>query len=103
MLLVVSLLFVLLLAALGLALGTLRADLHWTNETAPIKQSVAVMLTLLLGWVLALIPGGGYLLLSGQISLPVWLALVAAAYGLAAALLLVWLKTDGARRFAALR
>lgn len=98
LLLIVPMAFLLLMAALDLTLGTLRADLHWTNETTPIKQSLAVFLALLFGWILGLIPGLGYLLLGRVFPLPAWLGVTTALYLIGAALLLLWLKGKGSRR-----
>ena len=102
LLLLIPVLYSILTASLGLMLGTVRADLHWTNEIAPIKQSMSVMFVLLIGWVLALVPGGGYLLLADRISLPLYLALLAVVFAALCALLIFWLRKNGARRFAAL-
>lgn len=99
--LLIPVLYSVLLSALGLAIGTVRADLHWTNEIAPVKQSISVLFILLIGWVLALLPAG-YLLLGDRLGLPLYLALLAGVYGGLAAMQIAWLKTRGARRFAEL-
>ena len=52
------LLFALFTALLGLTVGVKRPNLTWTSEIAPIKQSLGVMLALLLGWAVAALDCG---------------------------------------------
>ena len=80
----------------------MRANLTWTNELAPIKQSLAVTIAMFGGWAYALLLAGLYLLLGWRIGAAVYLALVSAATIAAAIALLKWLKTKGAQRLAAL-
>ena len=47
---VVSVLFVLFMALFGLMLGLKMPNLTWTNELAPIKQSISVMIEMFGGW-----------------------------------------------------
>ena len=78
----------------------LRPPLHWTTAIAPLQQSLSVTVALFGGWALAAL-----LMLAGwRLPLPAlplawaYTALLAAA----AILLLHWLKTTGAKTFAAL-
>ena len=89
-------------ACLGLTLGVMRANLTWTNELAPVKQSLSVAIAMFGGWAYALLLAGLYLLLGWRIGAAVYLALVSAATIAAALALLKWLKTKGAQRLAAL-
>lgn len=100
-LLLLPVLYCVFMASLGLALGTLRANIHWTNEVTPIKQSMTIILVLLASWVFAAVPAA-YLLLSDKVGFALWLALMAALYLVLSALLLAWLKSAGARRLAEL-
>ena len=51
-------LYTLLSGALGLVLGLKLPNLHWTSETAAVKQSAAPVLALFANWaVLALLAG----------------------------------------------
>ena len=94
--------FSVLMAAFGLLMDLKRPNLHWTNEIAPIKQNLSVMVVLFGGWALsaALMVAGWLLrdLVSPGITAWLCLAVLAAA----SAALLHWLKTKGARIFAAL-
>ncbi len=53
--------FTLLTAYFGLFLGTMRANLVWINITMPVKQSLAVGISLLFNFVIAIIFVAGYL------------------------------------------
>ncbi|MBS7379079.1 MAG: hypothetical protein KIG41_05610, partial [Sphaerochaetaceae bacterium] len=43
-----------LISSFGMMMGTIRANIDWTNPVVPIKQSMAVMIVLFSGWVLAI-------------------------------------------------
>ena len=89
-------------ACLGLTLGVARANLTWTSELMPIKQSLAVTISLFGGWLYAVVFAGLYLWQGWKLGAAAYLAIAAAVTFLAAGLLLQWLKTNGARRFAIL-
>lgn len=99
---VLPLLFVLLSALFGLMLGVRNANLVWTNEIIPIKQSVSVMLALLSGWGYAAVFVLGVLFLGAFVSVPVFAAVFAVLTAALCILLYRWLRTRGAARFAAL-
>ena len=94
--------FSVLMAAFGLFLNLKRPNFHWTSEIAPIKQSLSVTAALFGGLVLAVgLMVAGWLLrnvLSPMITAWACTVILAAA----AAFLLHWLKTAGAKTFAAL-
>ncbi|MGN1003072.1 MAG: hypothetical protein ACI4PC_09920 [Oscillospiraceae bacterium] len=96
---VVTLLFALLMALLGLSLGLKMPNLNWTNEAVPVKQSMAVTLALFGGWVLVLALGGLYVLLSRFLSPLVYLLGVAVLLAAGSAALLFWLRGRGGRIF----
>ena len=99
---VVALLYTLLSALAALALGLKMPNLTWTNETTPIKQSGCVMLSLFANWFYALALGGLYFLCGNALSAAVYLAIFAVVTAAGSALLLRWVKKQGARIFAAL-
>ena len=99
MVVAVPVLFTVLMASFDLMLGTLRANVRWTNEMAPVKQSLAVFLALMGAWVFAIIPGGLYLLISDKIGFGLYLTLLIAVYGLITVLIILWLRGRGAERF----
>ena len=102
LMLVLPVLFTLFGACFGLVLGLKFANLSWTNELYPIKQSLSVLIYLfgMMACGAALV--GLYFLVGIEIG-AVWYLTIAAAVTAALTLLLWrWLKTRGARRFAEL-
>lgn len=89
-------------ACLGLTLGVARANLTWTSELMPIKQSLAVTIALFGGWLYAIVFAGLYLWQGWKLGAAAYLAIAAAVTLAVTALLLRWLKTRGAQRFAML-
>lgn len=97
-------LFTLLMANLGLIEDLRHCNLHWTNETQAVKQGLATLFTMLLGWGLVLALGAVYLLLLARVMSPT--AFFCALLGLLLAAFtasLRWLDTRGCARFEALR
>lgn len=86
----------------GLALNLKNPDLNWTSETAPIKQGTPVLLTMLCSVGCLLVLAGLYALLGRLLSGPLFILMALALVLVLCALLLRWLKTRGARIFAAL-
>ena len=95
----VPVLFSVLMACFDLTLGTARANVRWTNEMTPVKQSLPVFLALMGGWVFAAIPGVVYLKWGEPIGFPLYLALVFGVYAAVTVLLFLWLRTKGAKKF----
>lgn len=93
---------ILLFAALGLAINLKRPNLTWTNEIAPVKQSLGVLVTLLASWLWAALTAAGYFLLMHMLSPSAWLAFFALVTALLAWLLLFWLRRRGTKIFSAL-
>ncbi|WP_172136319.1 hypothetical protein [Adlercreutzia sp. ZJ473] len=102
LLLLVPQLFVLLYAHLGLALGLLWPNLKWTDETAPVKQSMAVVLAMVAGWVCGLALVVVWLWQGWHVGAVPYLVVIAALAALACAGIRLWLRSSGCRRFEAL-
>jgi len=96
-LLLVPLLFSALSGNLGLIENLRHPNLDWINEAQPIKQSASVILTMLLNWALALLPGVAYFLLGDRLPAGVFLAIYAVLLLILWALTDRWLKTKGVR------
>lgn len=86
-------------AAMDLAINLKFPNLHWTNETAAVKQGMSMMFAMFGGWGAAALPIGGYFLFGKY--LPAWsyLVLCLALFLAAAVLLSVWLKKRGTKIF----
>ena len=97
--LVIVLLDVWATADLGLALNLWKPNLSWTNETAPVKQSLPVLLTMVFGWLLAVAVTAACFALSRVMAMPAAMLLGA----LLPALLLLglerWLRRRGSAIF----
>lgn len=99
---VLTLLFVVFSALLGLTLGLKMPHLHWTSELAPIKQSACVAITLLGGWGYALVLLFGFLLAGQRLGAAAYMGIFAVLTLLACVWLYRWLKKKGVVVFAAL-
>ena len=99
---VLTLLFVVFSALLGLTLGLKMPHLHWTSELAPIKQSACVAITLLGGWGYALVLLFGFLLAGQRLGAAAYMGIFAVLTLLACVWLYRWLKKKGVVLFAAL-
>lgn len=104
LLLLIPQLFVLLSGALGLMMNLLFPKLDWTNETVPVKQGAAVILTMLAMMVLITVSVVGTLLLvlNGVLSALTFLLIVIGFSAVLCALCLLWLRFRGTKRFEAL-
>ena len=94
-----AVLFVVVMAQLGLFVNLLAPNLTWTSEIVPIKQSLSVSLALFGGWGIVLLLGGIYFLLRKLVSPLAYLAVLTVLLLAAAVLLFLWLKNRGGRIF----
>lgn len=99
LILAVTLLFMLSFGLLGLALGVKMANLNWSNENQPIKQSAPVGITLLSSLGLAAAMGGLYAWFGHSMGPTAWLSVCALVLLAASAALLLWLRSFGVKRF----
>lgn len=101
--LLVSVFFARFANLLGLRAGILHAKLDWSNEAQVIKQSWAVMQTMLLSWGVLLAAGAVWLMWLAELVSPEAFLLGSSAVLLVLdTLLLRWLQTAGAERFSRL-
>lgn len=99
LLVVTGLLFMLLIALVGLCLGVKMPNLNWTNEMYPIKQSAPVGLTILTGFAVPVALGGLYFLACKIMNATAYLSVAALLLLAANAALFLWLRNTGTRRF----
>lgn len=93
--LITSTMFSFLMAMFDLFIGLKMPNLHWTNEITPIKQSVGVMITMLVGMILSIIPGVLFFALYSFIGFTLYMSLVALLFALIGIILYIWLKKSG--------
>ena len=99
---VMNLMFVAFMAAFDLFLGLKMPDLNWTNEITPIKQGACVMLSLLVGFVAALVPGGVYMMFGYGIGFTVFMLITLAVFAIVTFVLYRWIRKRGCEIFATL-
>lgn len=97
MMLVTPMVYVVLSAAFGLFMGLKRPNLNWTSEVAPIKQGLAVFLSMFGGWLVAVALGFLYYALMARVGAVAFLLTVTALFAVLALVLVRWLKTSGAK------
>lgn len=97
--LVVSGLYVVFLAMGGLFLGLKMPNLTWTNENAPIKQSINVMIAMFGGCICAFVMGILYVVVGWLIGDLLYLTAFAAVFACLCVLLYLWLKKSGTEIF----
>ena len=85
--------------AFGLMLGLLRPNFTWTTEAMPIKQSLNVLITMLVGWILPLLSAGACWLLRGRVNAGQVMSASTVVLAAAAFALHRWLMTRGGRVF----
>ncbi|MBR3299448.1 MAG: hypothetical protein IKI64_09655 [Clostridia bacterium] len=99
---IVSVLFLLFLAEIGLIFNLKWANVNWTNEVIPIKQSMSVFLAIFGGFVLLMAFAALYFLMSSSVSPLTFLMISGAILALASLLAYRAIVTWGAEKFAEL-
>lgn len=94
--------FIWLTGAFGLMLGVLRPNFQWTSEAMPIKQSMNVLISIFLGFLIPVLAAVGCYLVRNLFSMELYMGLCAALFGGLSLALTRWLNTRGAARFDAL-
>ena len=97
MMIVTPMVYVVLSAAFGLFMGLKRPNLNWTSEVAPIKQGLAVFLSMFGGWLVAVALGFLYYFLMARVGAVAFLLAATVLFAALALVLLRWLKTSGAK------
>ncbi|NLH00600.1 MAG: hypothetical protein GX488_01650, partial [Clostridiales bacterium] len=92
-------LFVNLSAQIGLICNINHPNFDWVNETQVVKQSLSVILSMLISGAAVLIPGAVYFLLSRKINTELFLYAYTALLAAASAFCGKWLNTKGAEKF----
>ena len=90
-------LYTLLTGALGLALGVRLPNLHWTNETAAVKQGAAPVLALFANWAILALLAGLWWVIRVPLGALGGMAVCCAVLAAGCAGVLAWLRRGGAR------
>lgn len=96
---IAPILFTLAIDLLGLVLNLWKPKFDWVNETACVKQSMPVMLTMFISMGLVFVLCAGYFLLESLLSLNAYMYVVLLIIVVVNALLYYMLMTWGVRRF----
>lgn len=99
---IVPLLYILLSAQFGLFLGIKMANLNWTNEIMPIKQSACVFIALFGALVYSMLFMLGYMIIGFILGFTVYMSCFAALSLVLNIILFMWLKKKGSAAFASL-
>ena len=90
-------LYTLLTGALGLALGVRLPNLHWTNETAAVKQGAAPVLALFANWAVLALLAGLWWVIRVPLGALGGMAVCCTVLAAGCAGVLAWLRRGGAR------
>lgn len=102
LMIVMPLLYTALAAVFNTMIGLKMPLLNWTNEMAPIKQSGAVLLSMLVGWCSSIALFGLYMWQGYKIGSVAYLGIWTAAIAVLTVGIFRWLDTRGAKLFAGL-
>lgn len=94
-----AVLFILLMAVLGLAVNLKMPNLNWTSEIVPIKQSMSVMIALFGGWAVVMAFTVLYIVLDNIFTPMTYLFLVFGILLVSSLVLLYWIFTKGVKIF----
>lgn len=96
---VAALVFVFAVSAFGLIMNLRRPQLSWQSETVPVKQSIVVLISMFVGWLIAALIGVGYFLLCKTLPASLYLALVCLVLIALSLVQQRWLDTKGSEIF----
>ena len=98
--LIVLVVFAIFLTLFGLFLGLQMPNLSWTNELAPIKQSLSVVISMFGGWVVSIVLSVLYYTMAYPMGVSLYFAVILVAFAVASVVLCIWLKKKGTIIFA---
>lgn len=99
---ILPMLYTLLFALIGLFADLKKPNLKWTNEIVPVKQNISAMFVIFGGWAYSTVLIGLYFLFFSEVSAWIYLGAAAVLTAAVSAILFRWIKTKGAKVFAAL-
>lgn len=96
---VLAVLYVVLMAAIGLVCNLKMPNLEWTNESVPIKQSASVMISLFGGWGIIVLFAIAYSFLPAAVTPLMFMLGICVLLIVVDIFLLHWLRGAGAKIF----
>ena len=100
LLFILPFLFQFVVALLGMIMNVLFPKFEWVNHTVVIKQSLSVLLAMLIGVVLVLAMGASYIyLLKGNVSLELSMVIYTAVLGILATIGVWYINRKGEKRY----
>lgn len=102
LIIITTLAFVVMMAFAGMFLGIKMPNLTWTNELAPIKQSLGVMIAMFGGAAVAVGMGALFWWKAWKMGAELYMLLSICVYICISAVIYVWLKKSGSNIFAEL-
>ena len=97
---IVPIVFAIFLTLFGLFLVLQMPNLSWTNELAPIKQSLSVVISMFGGWVVSVVLSVLYYTMAYPMGVSLYFAVILVAFAVASVVLCIWLKKKGTIIFA---
>lgn len=91
--------FTVFMSFFGMFLGLCMPNMTWTNELAPIKQSISVLLSMFGGWAIVIAAIGIYLLKAWRMGAMAYLLIMNIVFIIGISLLYMWVKNKGTKIF----
>ena len=86
-------------ASIGLAVNLKLPNLHWTNETAAVKQGLSTMVAMFGGWGISLLPLGAFLLFGKHLAPWLFVLIFLVLFVAVTVFVLVWIYKKGTKIF----
>jgi ABC-2 type transport system permease protein len=92
-------LFTRFFASFGLMIGLKLPNLTWTNESVPVKQGSAVVISLFAGWVISVVAAAPYFIFLRGCDMRLYLIAAAAIIAVVDCLIELWIRKRGTQIF----
>lgn len=99
MLFILPILYMVFMLLFGMLLGISFVNLTWTNETAPIKQSLNIFIAMFGGWIFAIAVALVFIVKAYKIGLFMYVIIVDMVFVALSVMLYIWMKKIGVAKF----
>lgn len=99
MLFILPILYMVFMLLFGMLLGISFVNLTWTNETAPIKQSLNIFIAMFGGWIFAIAVALVFIVKAYKIGLFMYVIIVDMVFAALSVMLYIWMKKIGVAKF----